>query len=183
MQKCPCGTGFPWRHLPCYMEKSRFCLWTCSSVSSFSGNFFRISCLSGRNFGRDFPARRRKMVAGFIFFVFRLAQNWSYLENFCLSDGIKLAFLAKFLSSCWQKMSILGKFSSFGWHKTGRFWEIFVLLLAKNGGSREILSFGWYKTGRFWEQTRKIRDFFGGQERTFSGFSFRSLKKNVLDCG
>ena len=29
-------------------------------------------------------------------------------------------------------------FSSSGWHKTGRFLEIFVLLLAKNGDSWEI---------------------------------------------
>ena len=30
------------------------------------------------------------------------------------------------------------------------------------------------------EQIRKIRDFFGGEERIFSGFSFRSLKKMSL---
>ena len=86
--------------------------------------FFGFSAFRGRNFGRDFPARRRKMVAGFIFFVFRLAQNWPFSgnscppvgkkwrfsENFCLSAVIKLAVSGEFLFSCWQKMAVPGKF-------------------------------------------------------------------------
>ncbi len=129
--------------------------------------FFGFPAFRGRNFGRDFPARRRKMVAGFIFFfVFRLAQNWPFSGNSCPPVGkkwrfsenyspsavIKLAVFGKFMSSYWykngcfrkfsssgwQKMVFLAKFFSFGWHKNGRFWEIFVLLLAKNGDSWKI---------------------------------------------
>ena len=92
------------------MEKSRFCLWTCSSVSSFSGNFFRISCLSGEKFWSGFPSRAKK--------------NGCRVHLFRLPAVIKLAVPG--------------------------------------------------------EQIRKIRDFFGGEERIFSGFSFRSLKKMSL---
>ena len=86
--------------------------------------FFGFPAFRGRNFGRDFPAGRRKMVVGFIFFR--------------LPAGAELAVFGKFLSFCWQKMAIFGKFFSFGWHKTDRFWEILVLRLAKNGDSWKI---------------------------------------------
>ena len=90
--------------------------------------FFGFSAFRGRNFGRDFPAGRGKMVVGFIFFVFRLVQNWpfsgnscpsvgkkwSFSRNFCPSAGIKLAVLGKFSFSGWQKTAIPGKFLSFG---------------------------------------------------------------------
>ncbi len=90
--------------------------------------FFGFPAFQGRNFGRDFPAGRRKMVVGFIFFVFRLAQNWpfsgnscpsvgkkwSFSRNFCPSAGIKLAVLGKFSFSGWQKTAIPGKFLFFG---------------------------------------------------------------------
>ena len=114
--------------------------------------FFGFSAFRGRNFGRDFPAGRRKMVflAKFLSFgwhkigyflgisVFRLAQKWPFSRNSSPLAGIKMVVSGKFLFSCWQKMAILGKFLSFGWHKTGRSWEIFVLRLAKNGDSWKI---------------------------------------------
>ena len=45
--------------------------------------FFGFSAFRGRNLGRDFPAGRGKMVAGFIFFVFRLAPKWPFPGNSC----------------------------------------------------------------------------------------------------
>ena len=167
MQKCPCDARFPWRHLPCCMEKSRFCLWTCSSVSSFSGNFFRISCLSGEEFWSEFPSRAKengrwihffRLPAGAELAVFGKflssgwQKKWSFSGNFCPSSVIKLAVSGKFLSSCWQKTAIPGKFLFFGWHKTDR----------SRGTDPENPGF------------------FGSQERIFSGFFFRSLKKMSL---
>ena len=65
--------------------------------------FFGFSAFRGRNFGRDFPAGRGKMVAGFIFsssgchktgrFRKFLSSGWQkrrFSENFCSLDDIKL---------------------------------------------------------------------------------------------
>ena len=109
MQKCPCDAGFPWRHLPCCMEKSRFCLWTCSSVSSFSGIFFGFFAFRGRNFGRDFPAGWKKWSPGSFFFVFRLAQNWPFSGNSCPPVGKKRRFLENFCSLDDIKLTVPGE--------------------------------------------------------------------------
>ena len=61
--------------------------------------FFGFSAFRGRNFGRDFPAGRGKMVAGFIFFVFRLVQNWPFSGNSCPSVGKKWSFSRNFCLS------------------------------------------------------------------------------------
>ena len=86
--------------------------------------FFGFSAFRGRNFGRDFPAGRGKMVAGFIFFSFGWRRTGRFREILVLRLAKKMVFLRKFLS--------------FVCHKIGRFWEILVLLLAKNGDSRKI---------------------------------------------
>ena len=66
--------------------------------------FFGFPAFRGRNFGRDFPAGRGKMVAGFIFsssvchktgrflgnFRSPVGKKRRFLENFCPSDDIKL---------------------------------------------------------------------------------------------
>ena len=100
--------------------------------------FFGFPAFLERNSGRDFPAGRRKMVAGFIFFRSLLGVKWPFPGNFCLPAGTKMAYPENFHPSDDIKMTVPG------------------------------------------EQIRKIWDFFGGQERTFLGFSFRSLKKMSL---
>ena len=71
--------------------------------------FFGFSAFRGRNFGRDFPAGRGKMVAGFIF-----------SSSGCHKTGRFREILVLLLA------------------KNGLSREIFVLLLAKNGDSRKI---------------------------------------------
>ena len=68
------------------------------------------------------------------FSVFR-----KFFSDFLSFGGGILAGISQLGEGKWSP----GSFFSFsGWHETGRFREILVLLLAKNGGSREILSFG-----------------------------------------
>ena len=71
--------------------------------------FFGFSAFRGRNFGRDFPAGRGKMVAGFIFFVFRLAQNWPFSGNSCPPVGKKRRFLENFCSLDDIKLTVPGE--------------------------------------------------------------------------
>ena len=92
--------------------------------------FFGFPAFRGRNFGRDFPAGRRKMAAGFIFSVFRLVQNWPFSGNSCPPVGKKWSFSRNICPSAGIKMAISGKFPSSGWHKNGLSREIFVLRLA-----------------------------------------------------
>ena len=92
--------------------------------------FFGFPAFRGRNFGRDFPAGRRKMVVGFIFFVFRLAQNWPFSGNSCPSVGKKWSFSRNFSPSAVIKLAISWEFPSFGWHKNGLSREILLLWLA-----------------------------------------------------
>ena len=92
--------------------------------------FFGFPAFRGRNFGRDFPAGRRKMVVGFIFFVFRLAQNWPFSGNSCPSVGKKWSFSRNFCPSAGIKLAISWEFPSFGWHKNGLSREILLLRLA-----------------------------------------------------
>ena len=71
--------------------------------------FFGFPAFRGRNFGRDFPAGRRKMVVGFIFFVFRLAQNWPFSGNSCPPVGKKRRFLENFCSLDDIKLTVPGE--------------------------------------------------------------------------
>ena len=71
--------------------------------------FFGFPAFRGRNFGRDFPAGRRKMVVGFIFFVFRLVQNWPFSGNSCPPVGKKRRFLENFCSLDDIKLTVPGE--------------------------------------------------------------------------
>ena len=102
-KECACGFKLSrWFRL-CCMEKSRFRLWICSSVSSFFGDILGFPAFLERNSGRDFPAGRRKRLSDLFFFVFRLAWKWSYPGNSCPLDDIRLAVPGKFLFSGWHK--------------------------------------------------------------------------------
>jgi hypothetical protein len=108
-------------------------------------------------------------------------EKWPFSRNSSPLAVIKLAVSGKFLFSCWQKMAILGKFLSFGWHKIGRFLGNFRSPVGKKRRFLEnFCPSDDIKLTVPGEQIRKIRDFFGDQERIFSGFSFRSFKKISL---
>ena len=98
--------------------------------------FFGFPAFRGRNFGRDFPAGRRKMAAGFIFSVFRLAQNWPFSGNSCPPVGKKRRFLENFCSLDDIKLTVPGeqirKIRDFFGGGGTDFFRLFFPFLEKN---------------------------------------------------
>ena len=115
--------------------------------------FFGFPAFRGRNFGRDFPAGRRKMVVGFIFFVFRLAQNWPFSGNSCPPVGKKWSFSRNFCPSAGKNWLFLGNFR-LPVGKKWRFLENFcslddIKLTVPGGQIRKIRDFSEVRNGFF----------------------------------
>lgn len=74
--------------------KNRF--WSCSSVSSFSGNFFRISCLSGKKFRSGFPSGAKKRLSDLFFSSSDWHENGHIQEIFGGQKRILFSFSPPF---------------------------------------------------------------------------------------